>query len=664
MDEPGYFERLSQRALTARQNAAAPARNGVGAGESRGTNWTAPPDRLVAHRYRLEKRIGRGRLGDIFEAVDEASRDLGADRRIAVQLIDEKIAGNPRIADDIARAFAVLRTSSHPNVVRILDFGMQGRAAHVVMDLLEGVSLRSVLEDAAPEPLGVDETLPVILAVGEALQYLHAKGLTHGDLRPESVFVTLQYGVKLLDLAPHLPSVAPFYVEDATKAPNAKNDPRDDVYGLASLTYELLSGRHPFNANTPLEAHRAGLVPRPLSCLNLRDWDAVARGLELERARRTPTVKQFLQELGLTGNERLRASTADVGAAAGAAREEPPRPAAVAPQPAPPPPATTPAAIVQGPFKGSAKASAHAAAAGATRAAPNWVLDDPPTISRGEYARQEQARRDHARLDRYFDEALHDEASARRWAFLRGALQGAFSLAVIAGIVAFAVINYDGLRTAATDTMTAIDDELGAPRSGVLPDREPRDSDAGRAAASGSDTDSATSRTEAGGGNEVYLAASPAAPAPANDRAERATADPAPAAQPQPGAPAPNAPQAERDDAGAVGAVAGEPAASDPRRRPEPQVISVVAPAVSGAPVPSGAPFEFARPVVAVSERETAVAVVINRTGDRSAPASLSWWVSADSATPDDDYPELGQRVEHFAADQDSLTVFIPLVRE
>ncbi len=280
MSERGYFERLSQRALVARQNAAGTgARGGAnGGGEA---SWDNSRERLVAHRYRPEKRIGRGRLGDIFEAVDEAGRDVGANRRVAIQLIDEKIAANSRIADNLGRAYALLQTSSHPNVVRILDFGMQPRMAYVVMDLLEGVSLRSVLAEAAPEPLGVDETWPVILAVGDALQYLHAKGLTHGGLRPESVFVTLDYGVKLLDLAPHLPSLAPFYVEDAAEESKAKSDPRDDVYGLACLTYELLSGRHPFNANTPLEAHRARLEPRPLSGLSLRDWDAVARGLEL-----------------------------------------------------------------------------------------------------------------------------------------------------------------------------------------------------------------------------------------------------------------------------------------------------------------------------------------------------------------------------------------------
>jgi hypothetical protein len=623
MSERGYFERLSQRALVARQNAAAPGpRGGADDGEA---SWDKSRERLVAHRYRPENRIGRGRLGDIFEAIDEAGRDVGANRRVAIQLVDEKIAAKPRIADDLARAYALLQTSSHPNVVRILDFGIQPRTPYVVMDLLEGVSLRSVLAEAAPEPLGVDETWPVLLAVGEALQYLHAKGLTHGDLRPESVFVTFDYGIKLLDLAPHLPSRAPFYVEDAVDEATAKSDPRDDVYGLACLTYELLSGRHPFNANTPLEAHRARLEPRPLSGLSLRDWDAIARGLELERVRRTPTVKQYLQDLGLTGKERLRAVSEPVEPVA-EIRMEQPRVAAVSPPPAqvqaptPPPIERTPEVPLR------------------------WVLEEPPPA----------VRRKQPRFEVYRDE-VDDEARARRSAFVRGALQATFSLAVVAGIVAFAVINYDGLRSAATDTMTAFD------------------SAAGRVARAPEDTlDSAAGRTEPPQGAAIDPAAAPAAaPAAVSGPISRAGPEAAPANET--GASVPTGPQASEARPSAAANAGGDPATAAPDahraeetqdRARESQAISVSAPAVSGSPVPSGPPFTFARPVVAVSERETAVAVVINRSGNTAAPATLSWWVSGDSATADDDYPELGQRVEHFKAGEDSVTVFIPLVRD
>ncbi len=579
MSERGYFERLSQRALTARQNAAPPALNGA-VGEETSSNDAR--DRLVAHRYRLEKRIGRGRLGDVFEAIDDSGRDVGANRRVAIQLIDDKIAANARIVDDVARAFALLRTSSHPNVVRILDFGMHVRASYVVMDLLEGISLRSILEEVAPEPLGVDETWPVILAVGDALQYLHAKGLTHGDLRPESVFITFEYGIKLLDLAPHFPSLAPFYVEDAVKE-SATSDPRDDVYGLACLTYELLSGRHPFNANTPFEAHRARLEPRPLSGVSPREWDAIARGLELERARRTPTVKEYLQDLDLTGNERLRAANVQ---ARDSRAEWPPT-------------------------------------------SPSLEPTIPTAPQRGE--REDAPRYERPRV-RYRDRN-EEQPSRDRSGLLRGALRATFSVAAIAAVGAFAMINYDGLRSVASDLMTALDDELAALR-----------------------------RAERAPGDELDPVAIAAETAAVSSSAERARAEAVPPAAPAVLDEADVAPLTDVPPSVETSAVGQEPAVPEPKPNDETQAISVAVPAASGSPVPSRPPFAFARPVVVVSERESAVAVVIDRSGDNTARATFVWWVSGDSATPDEDYVEIDQRVERIEPGEDSLTVFIPLI--
>src|SRR5262249_39502596 len=104
----------------------------------------------------------------------------------------------------------------------------------------------------------------------------------------------------------------------------AAPDPRDDVYGLACVAYELFAGRHPFNSNTALEASAAGLRPAPIPRLDARSWEALARGLALRREQRTSNVATFLAELGVTGRERLgRAADADRGKAAAATAAAP-----------------------------------------------------------------------------------------------------------------------------------------------------------------------------------------------------------------------------------------------------------------------------------------------------------------------------------------------------
>jgi len=186
--------------------------------------------------------------------------------------------------------------------------------------------LRAILDDAAPEALAADEALPIVAAVGEAVRYLHTKEMVYGRFTPENVFVKLDYSVKLLDVPlTHLRRSAPYYVEDLGDSEPYEPDPRDDVYGLACLTYELLRGRHPFNANSPLDAHRAGLTPAPIETLPPSQWAALQRALALERTKRTPAIADFLAEFGATDAKRLRPSldVASTAAPAPARRRSP-----------------------------------------------------------------------------------------------------------------------------------------------------------------------------------------------------------------------------------------------------------------------------------------------------------------------------------------------------
>jgi hypothetical protein len=261
---------------------------------------------MIGERYRLGERIGRGRLGQIYAASETAEGGFGEARQVAIQLLDADVVSNQRRVDELRRGFAALRSAPHPNVVEILEFSRDRSRFFLVMELLDGASLRFVLDDATTLP--TTESAAMARAVGDALQYLHAKSLVHGALRAENVFITFDYGVKLLDIAPlGRLSSAPYYVEDMEQRGSpAPLDKRDDVFGLACLTYELLSGRHPFNANSPLEAYRAALKPQPIDALTVRQWQALTRALSLLRAQRTPTVAEFLEQFGVTGAERLR----------------------------------------------------------------------------------------------------------------------------------------------------------------------------------------------------------------------------------------------------------------------------------------------------------------------------------------------------------------------
>ena len=217
-------------------------------------SFDAPPDRLSERGYRLRARVGHSRLGTVYEAQDELSRSSGSRHFAAVTLIDPKIAARPGFEADFEPGAGVLQSIAHPNIVKLLEYGCERGHFYLVNELLESASLRFVLNDVGALP--ADEANAVLRPVGDALQYLHAKGIVHGDLRPENVLVTFGYEVKLLDIVPTGWLASP---PDALGVPARAPDKRDDVFGLACLAYEMLAGRHPYNGNTAQEAYRAGL---------------------------------------------------------------------------------------------------------------------------------------------------------------------------------------------------------------------------------------------------------------------------------------------------------------------------------------------------------------------------------------------------------------------
>jgi hypothetical protein len=281
----------------------------------------SPPDRLSERGYRLRARLGHGRLGAVYEAQDELSRITGSQHFAAVTLIDGQIAARQGFEADFERGAAELKSVAHPNIVNLLEYGRERGYFYLVNELLESASLRFVLNDVGVLP--VAETVAVLRAVGDALEYLHAKAMVHGNLRPENVLVTFGYEVKLLDIVPTGWLIGP---ADALGVPERAPDRRDDVFGLACLAYEMLTGRHPYNGNSAQEAYGAGLEPARIEGLGDGQWRALEHALAVHRDDRTPNVAQFLIEFGVSPEEKLRSVVAAGNEPQRSAPEFPPLP--------------------------------------------------------------------------------------------------------------------------------------------------------------------------------------------------------------------------------------------------------------------------------------------------------------------------------------------------
>jgi serine/threonine-protein kinase len=216
------------------------------------------PDGPHVAGYLLEERLARGGGAEVYRA-----QHLVSGRMVAVKLLRDP----PSLAS-LERARAV----RHPHLVEILEAGTGPSGAYVVMELLEGTTLRDVL--AKRGPLDLRRALAVLLPVLDALHAAHARDLTHGDLKPENVFLQRLHGgvarVKLLDLGGvptgHGGDVvfgSAAYLSPEHAAGDLL-DARSDVFGAALLLFELVTGRRAFDAPAPVAtAYRIVHDPAP-----------------------------------------------------------------------------------------------------------------------------------------------------------------------------------------------------------------------------------------------------------------------------------------------------------------------------------------------------------------------------------------------------------------
>jgi eukaryotic-like serine/threonine-protein kinase len=217
--------------------------------------------RLIQDRFRLERRIGRGGMGIVYEA-----RDLELDRPVAIKVLGDRRMGDASAVSRFRREARVLASFQHPNVVTIFDAGCvaNGRG-FLVMELLRGVTLRQEL--AARGPLQLCLISEILRGICSAVEAAHKRSIVHRDLKPENVFLTEQQGgsvPKVLDfgLAALIdPNASTLTVAGVTCAGALVGTPgyiaperlhgrrggeAGDIWCIAVIAYEMLTGRHAF----------------------------------------------------------------------------------------------------------------------------------------------------------------------------------------------------------------------------------------------------------------------------------------------------------------------------------------------------------------------------------------------------------------------------------
>jgi TolB-like protein/Tfp pilus assembly protein PilF len=274
------------------------------------------PGQLLAGRYRLERKLGEGGMGVVYRASDqEVPGEI-----FAIKVLSPEFRERPQALELLREEVRKTRTLAHPNILGVYSLNVDRSGVFILMECLEGKTLQGLLDEDFGRGMRFDRAWPLIEDLGAALAYAHDHSVIHGDLKPANVFVTTSGRAKLLDFgiaraargsrwgkdAAALGALTPAYAS-CEMLQYLPPDTRDDVYALACIIYELLSGRHPFERHNALEARNAGEKPPPITGLSDRQNAALAQGLAFERAARTATVEALLAGLAPGAPARPRA---------------------------------------------------------------------------------------------------------------------------------------------------------------------------------------------------------------------------------------------------------------------------------------------------------------------------------------------------------------------
>jgi eukaryotic-like serine/threonine-protein kinase len=229
--------------------------------------------------YEILAHIGAGGMGEVWRA-----RDKRIGRDVAVKALPELVAGNDQVRrfEQEARAAGAL---NHPGLVTIFDVGTFEDSPYIVMELLEGETLRDALGDVTPAPLPLRTTIDYAIQIALALAVAHEKGIIHRDLKPENLFITSDGRVKILDFglaklaqeakdddarnatARHLTSTGMVVGTPGYMSPEQVRakpiDHRTDLFAFGSVLYEMLSGRRAFDRESAVETMTAILNDEP-----------------------------------------------------------------------------------------------------------------------------------------------------------------------------------------------------------------------------------------------------------------------------------------------------------------------------------------------------------------------------------------------------------------
>jgi eukaryotic-like serine/threonine-protein kinase len=233
---------------------------------------------ILNGQFQILQKIGSGGMGSVYKALQPAMN-----RMVAVKILHPKLANRKDLVSRFRREARAMSHLTHPNTVKVYLYGeLEDGSLYIVMEYLEGKNLNQTVRSGGPMP--IERGLPILIQACNALEEAHRAGIVHRDLKPENIFITQQGGMsdyaKVLDFG--LAKVTEREMRPGSviltqegmvfgtpefmspeQAQGKTLTAASDIYSLAIILYEVLTGKLPFEAKNPMEFIQLHVTQKP-----------------------------------------------------------------------------------------------------------------------------------------------------------------------------------------------------------------------------------------------------------------------------------------------------------------------------------------------------------------------------------------------------------------
>ncbi len=281
----------------------------------------------VNGRYRIDARIGDGGMAEVY-----LGHDLLLNRPVAVKMLREQFARDTSVRLRFEREAQAAANFSHPHIVEVYDVGEHGTAPYIVMEYVKGETLKQVIDEEGP--FDPDDVSALLEQIGAALDYAHARGVVHRDVKPQNILVDDEGLAKVADfgiakaitdsnLTETGTGIGTVHYLSPEQANGLMATPSSDVYSLGIVAFEMLTQALPFDAESPVAvavAHTRDEPPRPstIEPTITGAVDAIVlKALEKDPTRRYRSAGEFAETMSDWKHYRAPARTRNGAAANG-----------------------------------------------------------------------------------------------------------------------------------------------------------------------------------------------------------------------------------------------------------------------------------------------------------------------------------------------------------